>query len=74
MSNVKKEYYDAKAWGLLTSIDLSQCNPKTIRDAQAIKKYVEELCPMIDMKRFGETKVVNFGEDEKVAGYSQDCA
>ena len=28
------------------------------------------MCERIDMKRFGETVVVNFGEDERVAGYS----
>jgi len=28
------------------------------------------LCDLIEMKRFGETQVVHFGEDEKVAGYS----
>ncbi len=58
------------AWGLLTSIDLESCNPDTIRDAEAIKRYVVELCELIDMKRFGETHVVHFGEDERVAGFS----
>jgi S-adenosylmethionine/arginine decarboxylase-like enzyme len=29
-----------------------------------------ELCDLIEMKRFGETHVVHFGEDERVAGYS----
>ncbi|MFH1662125.1 MAG: S-adenosylmethionine decarboxylase, partial [Candidatus Falkowbacteria bacterium] len=29
-----------------------------------------ELCELIEMKRFGETVVVNFGEDERVAGFS----
>ncbi|PJZ70786.1 S-adenosylmethionine decarboxylase [Leptospira perolatii] len=58
------------AWGLLTSIDLEGCNPDLIRDADAIKRYVLELCDLIEMKRFGETVVVHFGEDERVAGYS----
>ncbi|WCL47756.1 S-adenosylmethionine decarboxylase [Leptospira sp. GIMC2001] len=58
------------AWGLLTSIDLEGCNPETIRDADAIRRYVVELCELIDMKRFGDTHVVHFGEDERVAGYS----
>lgn len=58
------------AWGLLTSIDLESCDPATIRDADAIKKYVVELCELIEMKRFGECHVVHFGEDERVAGYS----
>ena len=70
MCNIKKEFYDTNAWGLLTSVDLYECNPKTIRDAAAIKRYVDELCELIEMKQFGETQIVNFGEDEKVAGYS----
>ena len=57
-------------WGILSSIDLYGCNPEKIRDAELIKKFVAELCDLIEMKRFGETVVVHFGEDEKVAGFS----
>lgn len=57
-------------WGLLSCIDLYDCNPETIRDAQKIKEFVAQLCDLIQMKRFGETQVVHFGEDEKVAGFS----
>jgi S-adenosylmethionine/arginine decarboxylase-like enzyme len=57
-------------WGILSSIDLYDCNPETIRNAEKIKQFVIELCDLIEMKRFGETQVVHFGEDEKVAGYS----
>ena len=57
-------------WGILSSIDIYNCNPGTIRDADAIRRFVVELCDIIDMKRFGETQVVHFGEDERVAGFS----
>jgi S-adenosylmethionine/arginine decarboxylase-like enzyme len=57
-------------WGILSSIDLYGCNPDKIRNADLIKKFVAGLCDLIEMKRFGETVVVHFGEDEKVAGYS----
>lgn len=57
-------------WGLLSSIDLYNCNPFTIRNENEIKRFVKELCDLIEMKRFGETQVVNFGEDERVAGFS----
>lgn len=60
----------AEIWGLLSSVDLYECSPEKIRDAEEIKRFVRELCDLIDMKRFGETVVVHFGEDEKVAGYS----
>ncbi|MGD9159842.1 MAG: S-adenosylmethionine decarboxylase [Desulfobacteraceae bacterium] len=57
-------------WGILSSIDLYGCNPEKIRDAELIKRFVADLCDLIEMKRFGETVVVHFGEDEKVAGFS----
>ena len=58
------------AWGIASAIDIYNCNGETIRDAEAIRRFVIELCDLIEMKRFGETQVVHFGEDEKVAGYS----
>jgi S-adenosylmethionine/arginine decarboxylase-like enzyme len=57
-------------WGLLTSMDIYGCRPEIIRDAAAIKRYVVDLCALIQMRRFGECQVVHFGEDERVAGYS----
>lgn len=59
-----------KAWGLACSFDIYDCDPATIRDADAIKRFVYELCELIEMKRFGECVVINFGEDERVAGFS----
>lgn len=64
------EVAEPAPWGILSSIDLYGCNPDKIRDAGLIKKFVVELCDLIEMKRFGETVVVHFGEDEKVAGFS----
>lgn len=60
----------SKAWGLACSFDIYDCNPDTIRDADEIKRFVRELCDLIEMRRFGDTTVVNFGEDERVAGFS----
>jgi len=57
-------------WGILSCIDLYDCDAKTIRNAEKIRQFVVELCNLIEMKRFGETQVVNFGEEERVAGYS----
>lgn len=59
-----------KAWGLACSFDIYDCNPETIRDAEAIKRFVYELCELIEMKRFGNCVVIDFGEDERVAGFS----
>ena len=60
---------EGKAWGLCTAIDLQDCHPDLIRNADHIRRYVVELCELIDMKRFGESRVVDFGSG-RVAGYS----
>jgi S-adenosylmethionine/arginine decarboxylase-like enzyme len=60
---------EGKAWGLCTAVDLQDCNPDLIRNADHIRRYVVELCELIDMKRFGECQVVDFGSG-RVAGYS----
>jgi S-adenosylmethionine/arginine decarboxylase-like enzyme len=57
-------------WGLASSIDIYNCDGATIRDADKIRRFVAELCDLIGMRRFGETLVVHFGEEERVAGYS----
>jgi len=57
-------------WGVLSSIDIYDCNADKIRNADEIRRFVVELCEIIDMKRFGETQVVHFGEEERVAGFS----
>ena len=70
VKELREKYTDKDMWGLLTSIDLHDCNPDLIRDAEAIKRYVDELCQLIEMKKYGDTQVVHFGEDERVAGFS----
>lgn len=67
---VAKRIGKKEVWGIASSIDIYECNPETIRNAEKIKEFVKELCELIEMKRFGETQVVHFGEDERVAGYS----
>ena len=66
-----QEMFEAhQAWGILTSVDITGCDPDIIRDASAIQAFVYELCDRIQVKRFGECVVVNFGEEERVAGFS----
>ena len=67
---VMNEAIAKNAWGIASAIDIYNCDPDIIRDADAIRRFVVELCDLIEMKRFGETQVVHFGEDERVAGYS----
>jgi len=68
--NYKQEFDAINAWGILTSIDIHNCDPNFIRDAAKIKEFVIQLCDLIEMKRFGDPVIVHFGEDERVAGYS----
>lgn len=67
---ILKKTKEKNVWGIASSIDIYDCNPQTIRDAGKIKQFVKELCELIEMKRFGETQVVHFGEEERVAGFS----
>ncbi|MDT8445605.1 MAG: S-adenosylmethionine decarboxylase [bacterium] len=57
-------------WGWSTSVDLYGCDPEAIRSEVKIKEYVKQLVALLQMKAFGETQVVHFGEDEKVEGFS----
>lgn len=66
----RKKFEVSKAWGLLTSVDIYNCNPETIRDADEIKRFVLELCDKIEMKRFGDCVVVDFGQEQRVSGFS----
>ena len=68
--SIMEQAVEKSVWGIAPSFDIYNCNPDTIRDAEKIKQFVVELCDLIEMRRFGETVVVNFGEDERVAGYS----
>jgi S-adenosylmethionine/arginine decarboxylase-like enzyme len=70
VSDIVQTAIDKRAWGIASSIDIYDCQPEKIRCAETIRRFVIELCDLIEMKRFGETQVVHFGEDERVAGYS----
>jgi S-adenosylmethionine/arginine decarboxylase-like enzyme len=47
-------------WGLESSMDLHGCNDN-IDSAEALKRYVAELCGLIKMKRYGSCLVERFG-------------
>ena len=66
----KKTFDTENVWGMSTSVDLYDCDPSTIRDADKIKEYVKQLCDLIEMRTFGECLVVHFGDAPKVSGFS----
>jgi S-adenosylmethionine/arginine decarboxylase-like enzyme len=57
-------------WGMETSLDLAQCNPEAIRSAKYLRNYVIKLCKLIGAQRHGDVIIEDFGEDEKIAGFS----
>ena len=59
-----------KPWGLLLCVDLKNCHPGFIRDAQKIQDFVDQLCQLLKLKKFGQTQIVHFGKDPKVNGFS----
>jgi len=64
------EYKTKNPWGLTVSVDLKNCNIDKMVDAGYIRQFVKDLCKLIDMERFGDTTVVNFGADKRVSGFS----
>lgn len=66
----KSQFQHSNAWGLSSSVDIYHCDPTTIRDADRIRAFVLELCDRLGMRRFGDCVVVDFGEDQRVAGFS----
>ena len=70
LQTVAAQAVEQSVWGVASSFDIYDCDPDVIRNDERIRQFVVELCGLIEMKRFGETIVVDFGEDERVAGYS----
>lgn len=61
---------EEKYWGYHLILNASGLNGDKIRSADFIKQFLVELCDKIKMKRFGDPIVVDFGEDEKVSGFT----
>lgn len=57
-------------WGWHLVLNLYDCSPEKIQSADVIYQFVVDLCELIQMRRFGEPTIVNFGDDPRVAGYS----
>jgi len=68
--NYLATYKTKNPWGLTVSVDLKNCNISKMVDKEYIKQFVKDLCVFIDMKRFGDTTVVNFGTNKRVSGFS----
>lgn len=51
-------------WGRSCSVDLHECDHELLKDPEAIKKFVHELCKVLKMKRHGPTLIERFGHKE----------
>ena len=60
-------------WGLSSCIDLYECDLGLMKDEDAIREFVKQLCDRIKMKRYGETQVVHFGEDPRGQRFQHDA-
>ncbi len=60
----------AGPWGWHLALDLYDCDLERITSADVIRDYVIKLCDLIEMRRFGDPLIVNFGEEPRVSGYS----
>jgi S-adenosylmethionine/arginine decarboxylase-like enzyme len=57
-------------WGVSSRIDLYECDLGLMQNAEIIREFVRILCDRIQMRRYGETQVVFFGDDPRVTGFS----
>jgi len=66
----KQEVEKKAPWGVLTSLDLYDCDPESIGQEKIIRQFVVELCDLLEIKRFKDCEVVHFGEDERISGFT----
>ncbi len=69
--NKMKTSADKKIYGYELILDLKGCDPGVITSKKKLKAYVDELCRLIKMKKYGRIMLPYFGENaEHTAGYS----
>ncbi|MDD4294145.1 MAG: S-adenosylmethionine decarboxylase [Candidatus Omnitrophica bacterium] len=60
-----------KSFGYELIINLYDCDIEPISSKEKLKQYVDELCDLIEMVKYGETLLPYFGENEEhTKGYS----
>ena len=60
-----------KVFGYALMLDLYDCDLDVMRSRNKLKQYIEELCRLIDMKKYGKTMISYFGlQKPQTKGYS----
>jgi|WetSurMetagenome_2_1015567.scaffolds.fasta_scaffold53523_2 S-adenosylmethionine/arginine decarboxylase-like enzyme len=49
-------------FGKIALINLYNCNPEFIRRKEYIKKFIKEICKVINMKLVGKSRIKRFGK------------
>ena len=60
-----------KIYGYELVLDLFECDVDVITSKKKLQEYIDKLCKLIKMKKFGKTLIPYFGEREEFTkGYS----
>lgn len=57
-------------WGMMCSINLYECDPQKIRSKVYITGFAKQICKVINMNAYGNPLVVDFGQEDRVTGYT----
>ncbi|MBU2045016.1 MAG: S-adenosylmethionine decarboxylase [Candidatus Omnitrophica bacterium] len=62
---------EQKAFGYELIMDLYDCDLKTMKSKKKIREYVDRLCKLIDMEKYGKLHLPYFGlQKAQTKGYS----
>lgn len=61
---------ETEYWGISSCVDLYECDLSLMQNESAIREFVKILCERINMRRYGETQLVFFGDEPRVQGFS----
>jgi len=62
---------DTRIYGKEMTLDLYDCDPKTIRSAKKLTEYVKKICKVVEVKPYGKVIIKRFAlHIGHAAGYS----
>jgi len=68
---MKKKDLKNKYYGQELILDLYDCDPKVIRSRRKLQEFINQLCALLKMKKYGRSLIPHFGHNTAyTAGYS----
>ncbi len=65
------KYLKKGDYGMELVLDLYECDPETIRSKRKLKQFVDQLCEILKMKKYGKCYLPYFGlSADHTPGYS----